>query len=194
MKKLFLIALAVMMVFAMTACGSKEPIVTIAPAPEVSEAPQATEEPDVPAAPQESEKPDEAPPHPEEMTGTLGQTLKAAFRAEVEGGVTAPEEVANALAANRAIEFSPVVMPVEAGWLAGFDAEIQGFSSAATFAPMIGSIPFVGYVFELEEGADVNAFIDTLTKNANPRWNVCVEADETVVDSVGSTVFFLMCP
>ena len=62
------------------------------------------------------------------------------------------------------------------------------------FAPMIGSIPFVGYVFTLEEGADAAAFMQTLTDNADPRWNVCVEADETVVENADNMVFFVMCP
>ena len=33
-----------------------------------------------------------------------------------------------------------------------------------------------------------------LTDNANPRWNICVEADQTVVGTKGDKVFFLMCP
>ena len=62
------------------------------------------------------------------------------------------------------------------------------------FAPMIGTIPFVGYIFVLEEGTDVDGFKSTLETNADPRWNICTEADETIVDSVGNTVFFLMSP
>ena len=33
-----------------------------------------------------------------------------------------------------------------------------------------------------------------LTDNCNPRWLVCVEADQVVVGAVGNQVFFLMCP
>ena len=60
--------------------------------------------------------------------------------------------------------------------------------------PMIGSIAFVGYVFTLEEGADVDAFKATLEANADPRWQICVTADETIIENVGNTVFFLMSP
>ena len=59
---------------------------------------------------------------------------------------------------------------------------------------MIGSIAFVGYVFELDAGADANAFVKELTDNANPRWNICVEAEETVSAVEGSKVFFCMSP
>ena len=86
-------------------------------------------------------------------------------------------------------------MPVEEGLLSGFDnAEIKGFKKGAVFMPMIGSIAFVGYVFELESASETSAFISMLKKNANPRWNICVEADETVAGSYGNKVFFVMCP
>ena len=62
------------------------------------------------------------------------------------------------------------------------------------FGPMIGTIPFIGYVFTLAEGADVEAFKTLLTDNANLRWNICTAAEELVVESEGNTVFFLMCP
>ena len=62
------------------------------------------------------------------------------------------------------------------------------------FAPMIGTIPFVGYVFTLDEGADVDAFMQVLSDNADPRWNICTEAEETVIESADSMVFFVMCP
>ena len=86
-------------------------------------------------------------------------------------------------------------VPVEEGFLSGFENyEVKGFESGAMFAPMIGSIAYVGYVFDLADGTDVNAFAEGLTANANPRWNICVMADQTVCGSVGNTVFFLMCP
>ena len=62
------------------------------------------------------------------------------------------------------------------------------------FSPMIGTIPFVGYVFVLEEGADVDAFMTTLKDNGDLRWNICTEAEEMVVDHVENRVFFVMSP
>ena len=82
-------------------------------------------------------------------------------------------------------------MPAEEGYLAGFSTEITGFTECISFAPMIGSIPFVGYVFTVDE-ANVEAFKETLTSNYDLRWNICVEAEEMLCDSVGDKVFFIM--
>ena len=81
------------------------------------------------------------------------------------------------------------------GWLNGFDAEsITGFSECAMFAPMIGTIPFVGYVFDMPDAESAEALIDVLTENADPRWNICTEAEETVTGTAEDKVFFVMCP
>lgn len=122
---------------------------------------------------------------------TLGETLKAVFEANADQDA---ETLANTLLNNEQIEFATAVMPVEPGYLPGFSADIEGFKSAVSFGPMISTIPFVGYIFELEEGADVDAFIAELEANANLRWNVCTEAEEMVTAAEGNTVFFLMCP
>ncbi|MEE1075970.1 MAG: hypothetical protein UHY68_01740, partial [Acutalibacteraceae bacterium] len=61
-------------------------------------------------------------------------------------------------------------------------------------APMLTSSALVGYIFELPENADIDAFKTTLKDSANLRWNICVEAEELIVESEGNKVFFLMCP
>ena len=124
--------------------------------------------------------------------GTVGETLLADFKANANKSA---QEIADAVCGNEILPFEPMVMPVEPGLMMGFDnAEITGFKEGITFAPMVSTIPFLGYVFELEDGADVEAFKTTLEKNANLRWNICTEAEELVVDSEGNMVFFLMCP
>ena len=62
------------------------------------------------------------------------------------------------------------------------------------FSPMIGTIPFVGYIFEVEDGTDVDAFMETLKDNANLRWNICTEAEEMTAEKSGSRVLFVMGP
>ncbi len=124
---------------------------------------------------------------------TLGGKLLAAFNANASS--KSGEELANAILSIPEIEFSPVVMAVEEGMLTGFgNNEIKGFKSGTVFAPMIGSIPFVGYVFELENASDASSFILKLKSSANLRWNVCTEADEMITGSAGNKVFFVMCP
>ena len=137
---------------------------------------------------------DEITPSPSEPSSdTVGNTLLADFKAKAESGNALT--IAEALVANPAIQFGGAAISIEEGFLTGFDdTEIKGFKEGAMFAPMIGTIPFVGYVFELENEADVPAFIETLESAANLRWNICTSADEMVSGSVGNKVFFVMCP
>ncbi len=129
-------------------------------------------------------------------SGTIGASLAADFKtiAEENPDISA-QEMADALLTNSSIIFQGMTMPVEAGLLTGFgEAEITGFKECVMFSPMIGTIPFVGYIFKMEEGSDIDGFVQTLADNADPRWNICTEADETIIETSGNTVFFLMCP
>lgn len=129
--------------------------------------------------------------------GTVATTLVAAFKDIVANGTDLTAlTIGEELAKNEVIAAaSMAAIEVEPGFLSGFDnAEIKDFKSGVMVAPMIGSIPFVSYVFELEEGADSEAFVKTLTDNANLRWNICVTADEMASGTEGNFVFFVMAP
>ncbi len=169
--------------------SSKKPNKTKKPAKK----PNKTEKPS--KKPQKDEKPEdtEKETNEEQKKETVANTLMSDFKSIAKSQNA--ESIANQLIANKIIPFMPAVMPVEEGWLNGFgDAEITGFKEGAMFGPMIGTIPFIGYVFELKDETDVNQFISTLKSNANLRWNICTEADEMVVCSVDKKVFFVMCP
>lgn len=104
-------------------------------------------------------------------------------------------EIAQQLVTHESILFSGDAIAVEPGLLNGFvNYEVTGFEEGAMFAPMMNAIPFVGYIFTLADGADVDAFVQELTDNANLRWNICVEAEEMLVRAEGSKVFFCMSP
>ena len=153
-------------------------------------------EPEVPVEPVAPEQPSEPeqPKQEETISDSVGNVLLKDFKAKV-GSTTTVLELAEQLVQNPVIQFMGGAMEVEEGFLSGFDnAEIKGFKSGAVFMPMIGSIPFIGYVFELENEADVPTFISNLESNANLRWNICVTADEMVSGSVGNKVFFVMAP
>ena len=123
---------------------------------------------------------------------TVGEILLDDFKKDASGSA---QELADRIVKNKIIQFMGGATPVEPGLLSGFDnTEIKGFKEGAMFGPMMGTIPFVGYIFVLEDGADVDAFKTTLKDSANLRWNICTEAEELVVDSEGNMVFFLMCP
>jgi len=118
---------------------------------------------------------------------TLGNKLAAIFEAGIaEGNI---ESLANELA--EATEYDCMVVDANEGYLNGFTEEIKGFSAGKQFSPMIGSIPLVGYIFETD---DPEGLKDKLTSVADPRWNICTEAAETVCVTSGNYVFFTMCP
>jgi hypothetical protein len=132
---------------------------------------------------------------PTAAPNSLGGQLWETFLQEIAANeAVTVEELARTLVDHPLIRFDGTVAPVEPGFLPGFDNyEVTGFRSGATFTPMIGSIPFVGYVFELEDGVSAAAFVEGLEKNANLRWMVCVFADQLVVGAQGNRVLFVMC-
>lgn len=176
MKKLFSILIAATLLLSLCACGSSAPAAT---------------EPPVHETPTPSAVPSETP-----AGESMGQALLQDFtdRVNAEPDIGA-EELAKALLENPVIEFSGDAVPVEQGLLTGFgNTEITGFAQGAMFAPMIGTIPFVGYVFRLDADADVDAFVQTLKDQAMLNWNICTQADEMLCDAVDNTVFFVMSP
>ena len=126
---------------------------------------------------------------------TMGEQLRTAFLAKIrENPDVSPETLAHLLLDNPAVDFSGDAFAVQPGFLSGFSSELDGFSEGACFCPIIGSIPFVGYVFRLEDEAGTEAFLSQLREKADPRWNICTEAEETVTERYGNTVLFVMCP
>jgi len=198
-KKIMISAIAVLLCVSMVACGNNEAkddttngdVTTTAPAGEnTTSAAETTTE-----APAEDKA---AIVAPNVDANTVGGKLWNAFVAtKEEKPEISAEEMANILVTNEEIKFMGGAMALEANqeFFNGFgEYKITGYESGAVYMPMIGSIPFIGYVFELPAGADVDAFIKNLNDNADPRWNICVTADQTVIGAYETTVFFLMCP
>lgn len=124
---------------------------------------------------------------------TVAQALAMDFESKVSSNAQMNcEALADYLLQNEVCSFSGMTLPVQEGFLNGFTSEVTGFSEAAMFSPMIGAIPFVAYVFQVESNQD--AFIQTLKEKADLRWNVCTQADEMVAVSKGNKVFFVMAP
>ena len=178
MKKIIAILMALVMVFAFAAC-SKDPV---------------TEETSTEADVQSSvEETSEAAVSGE----TVAQALVAEFKA-LAATETDAQAIADKLAASAAVAaISPAAMELELeeNYLSGFDNyEVNGFEKVIMVAPMMGTIPFVSYVFELAEGTDAAAFVQGLEDNANLRWNICTMADEMASAAEGNLVFFVMAP
>lgn len=205
MKKYLSIVLAASMVLSLGACGQKTEDKTTTEAVVTTQAPKddkTTEAAPADTTVADTEKEEATTQAPVEETkapveetkapaaeGTKGETLKKDFEASV-GSYADINALVEHLVENEVCEFMPAVMDVEEGFLNGFSAEINGFSKGVMFGPMIGSIPFIGYVFETE---DADALVATLKANADLRWNICTSADEMVVTVKDNKVFFVMC-
>lgn len=185
MKKILALALSVLMILALVACGE--------PADTTTEAPESTTE--APEKPNVPETPDNViAPTVEE--GTWGAAFWADFEAAVAAnkGATA-DVIANAVysATSGAAISSGMVMPMEAGYFQGFSADVSGFKSAAVIAPMMSRALLV-YVFELEEGANVRGFVSFLNDNADPAWMVCMTAETTTIGAIDNYVLVAYAP
>lgn len=178
MKKIIALIACMALLLSMAACTAKVPETTDPTTEPTTNATEPVETPDEPAA----------------TAGTVGETLLATFKANSTGTA---EEIANAVISDPIIQFMGMAMPinpVDFEFLSGLGEAKVEYEEAAMFGPMIGTIPFIGYIFNVAEGTDVEAFKTMLNDNANLRWNICTAADELVIDNVGNTVFFLMCP
>ena len=104
------------------------------------------------------------------------------------------EEFASGFASATNIPLDLVAVPVEEGVLTGFTSDITGFDNAYMFSPMIGSIPFVGYVFDLADGVDAEAFSEELRQSHDLRWNICTSADTYSLTYTEDVLLFVMHP
>ena len=211
MKKILALILAVALAMSVVACSKSEPenkdekpkaeqVQEVETTPEEVED-EPAEEPAEGKTEKPAEKPAESPKEPEKAPekepekapDTVGTKLLAQFKSKASSGT--PYDIANSFVESGELPFMAGAMEVEPGLLSGFDNyEVKGFKTGATFGPMIGSIAFIGYVFELDGSISASDFIANLKKNANLRWNICVEAEEMVAGSSGNKVFFVMCP
>lgn len=122
---------------------------------------------------------------------TVATTLYNVFKAEADNAADLTA-LAEKLSTNEVFgEVSMATMEVEPGFLNGFDNEIKGFNKGVMIAPMIGTIPYVSYVFETDAP---DALIEELEVNHNLRWNICTAADEMLVKQYNNYVFFVMSP
>ena len=200
-RKTLVLMLATSLVLSLTACGGKKTEVE-APVKEevttetVEETTEVVESTEIEST-ESSEESTEAVESTEETevndtpTDTVASKLYELFETEI-ATTDDINEVANKLIeAEYFEEVSMTTMEVEPGFLNGFEAEITGFNNGAMFAPMIGTIPFVGYIFETD---NTELLIDELETNASLNWNICTTADEMLVKAHDNYVFFVMSP
>lgn len=123
---------------------------------------------------------------------TVGEHLVYDFNENIDKSV---QEIADLLLTNEVLGFMGMTIPVEEGYLTGFDNfEVKGFEEGVMFGPAISTIPFVGYVFDLADDTDAEKFMQDIKDNANLGWNICTQADELIVENKGDKVIVIMTP
>lgn len=122
---------------------------------------------------------------------TVANTLSETFEKEIKKQKDI-EKVAQTLSESEVIVPAVQTFTISKGdYLSGFKEEIKGFDKVVGIAPMIGTIPFIAYIFEVENPKE---FAETLEENAQLNWNICTEADEMKITIVDNYVFFVMSP
>ncbi len=196
MKKKIVILLLMLSIgtISITACGNKTTNTEIAEnGVEITETPEATNTEEEASGTTETETgaTDVGVETPNSAEDTVAYKLYDRFEKEL-ANTTDIEELANVLISDECFgEVATGTVVVEPGFLSGFESEITGFNKGVMFAPMIGTIPFVGYLFETD---DTDALVNQLTEKHQLNWNICTEADEMLVKANGNYVFFVMSP
>ncbi len=128
---------------------------------------------------------------PKEEDTRVASILTNQFKEEMKKSKDA-SEVAKKISENESIAVAVDVVELKKGdYVQGFDKEIKGYQKAYAIMPAISSIPFIAYIFEVDNAED---FAKYLNDNANLRWNVCTEADNKASAVVDKYVFFVMAP
>lgn len=125
-----------------------------------------------------------------DIPDTLGSQLVNQFQKHAKEE-SDPMEIAQKIIADDLAEISLDAESVESGWLNGFDEDVTGFTKGVMIAPVIGSIPYVSYVFETD---DPEALVEELDEKHNMRWNICTEAEEKVSSIYENLVYYAMVP
>jgi hypothetical protein len=128
-----------------------------------------------------------------DVATTTEATTAATTTAPVTSTVTL-DVISNAISAKVAEltdnELSVMGSPMEAGYLPWFNNEVTGFSECYVTMPMIGTIPFISYVFRVSSASEAEAFLAKINAEFNLRYVLCNPADTLVTAIYGDLVFF----
>jgi len=163
MKKSIILIMVIMITFTFVACQGntgETNVPTETPAPTAKPTPTPTPEP-TPI------------PNPE-LTESLEDIIKAMHTA-------LPEEMADHVA------FQEISDDMKKYFLGTEDID---FTEALAAEPMIGVMPHSIVVFRVAEGSDVEAIVQLVKENADPRKWICVgvEPEKVLVSSIGHTI------
>lgn len=127
---------------------------------------------------------------------TIGQRLADDFKALLNPEkMMGARAMADELLKGDYLTFEHATTDVQPGKLKGFgDAEITGFKEGVMIEAKKEEVPFLAYIFTLDDDTDAETFMTALKSKANPQWNTKVKADEMFTERSEKQVFFVMSP
>ena len=186
MKKIIALILAAVMMLSLVACGSKTPAATD------------------PTQGAEPTDPTEKVPTKEELAAAasveaIAKALTnkyvefAGIRTEYDKYMAELEE-ADRMPFEEFVSYQVTCRAIEKNeeWLTALESVPTGFSEAYTYGPNMMGQAFIGYIFRVAEGTNVESFKANLKEICIPRWNICSEANTIICESYGNIVFFSM--
>lgn len=91
------------------------------------------------------------------------------------------------------VSYQIVTMAVEDfEYLMGLTEVPAGIGEAYLYQPGMMGQAYIGYIFRLADGTDIEAFKTALKEKADLRWNICTSANTIICENYGDTVFFSM--
>ena len=174
MKKLIAMLLALTMVFAMAACGATENKETEPATEATTEATEAVTE---------------------EVTEEATEEVVEEEEFVIE--LSAMETLLNSIVEIQPVEFMGMAAPVDLTdadavlYMTGLES-VEGVTEAASFEPMIGSIPFSMVAVQVAEGADAEAVAEAMKNGIDTRKWICVEANDLMVVTHENVVLLVM--
>lgn len=188
MKKIIATVLALMMVLSLVACGAGEEKKDPTNGGNTVE----NNETPAPAGPTDKELADAA--SVEEIAKALiNKYAEFAGVRETYDQYMAEMPEEEQISYEEFLSYQMAVNPVDPEYLMGFgETQPTGYSEAYVYQPMMMGTAFIGYIFRVAEGTDVEAFKKSLTDNCDPRWNICTMANTTVCENFENLVYFTM--
>ncbi len=191
MKKLLVLMLAAIMVFAMVACSKDEA------SDDDTQGDVKTSDTNKTTTSNKTNNTDNTAKTDadEEKEASVSNTLFASLYADEKKDKGDAQYFAELVNESSLIPFALFTEKVETGKLDGFKSEISGFESAVCIKPQVAS-PFILYLFTFAEDTEESVkteFIANLKTAADLNWMEFSSAEEVVCQSLNAnTVFFCM--
>ena len=125
------------------------------------------------------------------LDSTIGAVLAEDFdNIMLMDGEISVNEAMEAIRINPEIVFMTEISAINEGMLLGFgDNSISGFTEGVMLKPTIPTIPFVAYIFSVDDSQNVEEFARNLSVCVELKWNEVEEADDITVSIAGQYVF-----